>query len=85
MKLRFFPKVAADIAARAGVALIDLGTVEGDGGVLGLWGAHAPDWAAAPLPPEKARKMWRTARTTGVLSVVAIVIAVLVRLLSGPH
>lgn len=81
----FFPKVAADIAARAGVALIDLGTAEGDGGVLGLWGAHAPDWAAPSLSAEKARKMWRAARTTGVLSIVAIVIAMLARLLSGTH
>jgi len=30
----------------AGVTIRELGTVEGKGGFLGVWGTHAPDWSA---------------------------------------
>jgi hypothetical protein len=80
----FFPSVAAEIVARAGVPLIGLGVVEGGGGALGIWGTHAPDWAAPSLSAARQRKIWRAVKTTGVLSIVVIVIALTVRLLSGP-
>jgi hypothetical protein len=80
----FFPALARDIAARAGVPLVDLGMVEGGGGVLGVWGTHAPDWAAPSLSAARQRKMWRAARMTGLLSIVVVLVALLVRLLSGP-
>jgi hypothetical protein len=43
---QLFPDFASDIAARTGAPLQDLGIVEGKGGILGVWGIEAPDWAA---------------------------------------
>jgi hypothetical protein len=80
----FFSAPAADIAARANVPLRDLGMVEGKGGVLGVWGTHAPDWAAPALPLALQARLWRHAALTGTLSVVVIILALIVRLLSGP-
>jgi len=79
-----FPRLAADIAARAGVPLRDLGMVEGGGGLLAVWGANAPDWAAPSLPLARQFRIWRHVAITGMLSIAVIVIALLVRLLSGP-
>jgi hypothetical protein len=79
-----FPKLAADIAARAGVPLRDLGMVEGGGGFLAVWGASAPDWAAPSLPLARQMRIWRHVAITGTLAVAVIVIALIVRLLSGP-
>jgi hypothetical protein len=79
-----FPKLAADIAARANVPLRDLGMVEGKGGVLGVWGTEAPDWAAPSLPLRRQLQLWRHAAFTGTLSLVVIIAALVIRLLSGP-
>jgi hypothetical protein len=54
---------------RAGIRLRELGTVEGKGGFLGVWGTHAPDWAAPALPRERAMRLWRHAASTGSLDV----------------
>ncbi|MBI1869069.1 MAG: hypothetical protein HYS06_12390 [Methylocystis sp.] len=78
-----FPRLAADIAARANVPLRDHGMVEGGGGFLGVWGAQAPDWAAPPLPLSRQYRIWREVVITGVLPIPIILIALLVRLLSG--
>jgi hypothetical protein len=43
--------------------------VEGKGGLLGVWGTHAPDWAAPPLPRQQAMRLWRHAASTGSLAV----------------
>jgi hypothetical protein len=43
--------------------------VEGRGGFLGVWGAHAEDWTAPPLPPERQAQLWRRAAFTGKLAV----------------
>ncbi len=80
----YFPPVVAEIAARAGVPVIDRGMVEGGGGALGLWGAHAPDWATPSLSAARQRKIWRAAKMTGALSIVVLLIALLVRLFIGP-
>jgi hypothetical protein len=45
-----FPDFASDLAARTDAPLRDLGMVEGKGGILGVWGTEAPDWAAPSLP-----------------------------------
>jgi hypothetical protein len=79
-----FPKLAADIAARANVPLRDLGMVEGKGGVLGVWGTEAPDWATPSLPLRRQLQLWRHAAFTGTLSLVVIIAALVIRLLSGP-
>ena len=78
-----FPKLAADIAARAGVSVRDLGMVEGSGGLLAVWGTHSPDWAAPALPLARQLQIWREVAITGALSVVVIVIAVVIRVLVG--
>ena len=60
-----FGKVVGDIAARAGIQVDDLGMAEGRGGLLGVWGTHAPDWAAPALSPERQRSLWARAAVTG--------------------
>lgn len=60
-----FAEIVAELAARAGVTLRELGTVEGKGGRLGVWGTHAPDWAAPALPRERAMRLWGHAAATG--------------------
>ena len=78
-----FPKLAADITARAGVPLRDLGMVEGGGGFLAVWGAHAPDWAAPALPLARHLWIWRHVAITGTLAVLVPIMAMVVRLVAG--
>jgi hypothetical protein len=63
--------IVAELVAKAGVKLRDLGMVEGRGGLLGAWGTHAPEWAAPSLSPARQRQLWRRAAATGALAVVA--------------
>jgi hypothetical protein len=79
-----FSKLAAEIAARAGVPLRDHGMAEGRGGFLAVWGTRAPDWAAPDMPVARQIHMRRRAAITGTLAIVVVVIAAIVRLLSGP-
>jgi hypothetical protein len=79
-----FTKLAAAIAARAGAPLRDLGMAEGRGGLLAVWGAQAPDWAAPEMPIARQIRMRRRAAITGTLAIVVVVIALILRLLSGP-
>jgi hypothetical protein len=74
-----YASVVADLAARAGLAIAERGTVEGDGGLLGAWGTHAPDWAAAPLSRDRATQLWRDAAATGsaALSIVMFIAMVM--------
>jgi hypothetical protein len=76
----YFQRIAADIAARAGVAIRDIGTVEGKGGILTVWGTHAPDWAAPSLPMWQQMRIWRHVAMTGTLAIAAVIFAVAVRL-----
>jgi hypothetical protein len=78
-----FTKLAADIAARAGVPLRDLGMAEGRGGFLGVWGTQAPDWAAPQMPIARQIRMRRRAAITGTLAIVVVVLALIVGLISG--
>jgi hypothetical protein len=78
-----FPKLAADIAARAGVPLRDLGMVEGGGGFLAVWGARAPDWAAPALPLARQLWIWRHVAVTGSLAVLVPIMALIVRFVAG--
>jgi len=73
-------KIAAAIVERAHVPLRDLGMVEGRGGILALWGTHAPDWAAPSLPLARQLRIWRHVATTGTLAVAILIIALAVRL-----
>jgi hypothetical protein len=63
----FFPNIAKQIITRSGAPLRDLGMVEGTNGFFGVWGAHAPDWAAPSLPAERQRQLWRRVVMTGAL------------------
>lgn len=72
-----FADIVADLAARAGVTLRELGTVEGKGGLLAVWGAHAPVWAAPALPRERAMRLWRRAALTGSLAMSIPILAIL--------
>jgi hypothetical protein len=62
-------ELAAEIAQRAGVAIHELGTVEGSGGLLGAWGATPPPWTATTVSQSRRtvlqRRVTRTASTIG--------------------
>jgi hypothetical protein len=72
MASSLFGDIAADLAQRAGVPLKDLGMAEGRGGLLCVWGAHAPDWAAPALSPTRQRQLWARASVTGAAAAVAV-------------
>jgi hypothetical protein len=78
-----FSRLAADIAARAGVPVRDLGMAEGEGGFLGMWGTHAPEWSAPEISAERQAKLWRIVVMTGVLPIPIILIAIMIRLWAG--
>ena len=69
--------IAAAIVQRADVPLRDLGMVEGGGGFLSVWGAHAPDWAAPSLPLALQMRIWRHVVATGSLAMALVVLALL--------
>ncbi len=71
--------IAAAIVERANVPLRDLGMVEGGGGFLAVWGAHAPDWAAPSLPLARQMRIWRHAAATGSLAIAMVVLALMIR------
>jgi hypothetical protein len=81
LETHLFADFASDFAARAGVELRDLGMVEGKGGFLGVWGTHAPDWAAPSLPLAQQWRLWRHAAFTGSLAFAVIFLAFVVRFL----
>jgi hypothetical protein len=72
-----FTGLIAELVARTGVPLRELGTVEGKGGFLGVWGTHAPDWAAPALARERAMRLWRHAASTGSLAISIAILAIL--------
>ncbi len=66
-----FKGIVAGLTTLAGVELHDLGMVEGSGGFLAAWGAHAPDWATPPVSAERQQQLWRRAAATGGFAIVA--------------
>jgi hypothetical protein len=83
MESSLFTDIAADLATRAGGKIHELGMVAGKGGVLGVWGTHAPDWAAPPLSAAERLAHWRRAAMTGSLVFIIIIAALAIRLLAG--
>ena len=77
-------QIAEAIVARAHVPLHDLGMVEGCGGLLAVWGTHAPDWAAPSLPLAQQLRLWRHAAATGTFAIAVIIVALAIRLIAGP-
>ncbi len=84
LEVQWFARIAADLGARAHVPIRDLGMVEGKGGVLAVWGTHAPDWAAPPLPLAQQLRLWRHVAFTGSFAIAVVIIALVIRLISGP-
>ena len=83
MASSLFGGIADELAARAGGTVHDIGMVAGQGGVLGVWGTHAPDWAAPPLSAAEGMAHWRRAAMTGSLVFTIIIVALAIRLLAG--
>jgi hypothetical protein len=83
LKTSLFTEIVAELAARAGVTLHELGTVKGKGGLLAVWGTHAPDWGAPALPRERAMRLWRHAAWTGSLAMLLPTLAMLIMWLFG--
>jgi hypothetical protein len=83
MASSLFNGIAAALAARAGGTVHDIGMVAGQGGVLGVWGTHAPDWAAPPLSAAERLAHLRRAAMTGSLVFIIIIVALAIRLLVG--
>ncbi len=73
----FFYDIVAELGARAGVGLRDLGMVEGSGGFLAVWGTHTVDWAAPSLPLARQLRLWRHAAATGSLALTLVVLSLL--------
>jgi len=78
-----FAGIVADLAARAKVTVHELGTVEGKGGLLSVWGTHAPDWTAPPLPRDRALRLWRHAFATGSFAMFIVTLAFMVEWAAG--
>ena len=83
LEVTMFADIAAAMAARAGTKLHDIGMVEGHGGVLGVWGAHAMPWSTPSLPLARQLRLWRHAAFTGGLTVGIIIVAIVLRLIVG--
>jgi hypothetical protein len=79
MASSLFASIIAAIVARTHVAVRELGTVEGMGGLLCVWGTHAADWAAPPLPRDQALRLWRHAAATGTLTLSLVFFLVFAR------
>jgi hypothetical protein len=78
MESSMFADIVDDLVARAGVPLREIGTVEGKGGLLGVWGTHAPDWAAPALPHERAMRLWGHAASTGTAAISITILVILI-------
>lgn len=76
-------QIAAAMVAHAQVPLRDLGMVEGRGGLLSVWGAHAPDWAAPSLPRALQMRLWRHAAFTGYLAIGILIAALIIKIILG--
>ncbi len=78
MASSMFTGVTTDLAARAGITVSDLGTVEGKGGFLGVWGPKAPDWAAPAVPLARQLWLWRHSASTGSLAIALVLVVIVV-------
>lgn len=81
MVATYYADAAAILAARAGIRIEDLGTVDGDPGILMLWGQTVPGWDAAPLAPEAAETRVRQERRAWQMVSIVVFILLAVRVL----
>lgn len=62
------------ITSHAGLGIHDLGMVEGNGGILGIFNVEPPPWDAPSLGAKKQADLWRRAELTGSLTFTAVVV-----------
>jgi hypothetical protein len=70
-------QLAATLAARAEIAIIDLGMVEGRGGVLMVAGAAPESWSAHSLGQSAQSRLWRRVALTGAAPMAVFLLAFL--------
>jgi hypothetical protein len=75
MQSDFYTSILRDLVARARCPVRDLGMVEGKGGALAVWGAHAPEWSAPALPADRQRQL--LGRVAGSGTAIMVVFAVI--------
>ena len=61
------------IVQKTGLPLVDLGMVEGQGGLLGVLFTSVPRWETAGMPAERMRALWHKAAMTGGLAAVVVI------------
>jgi hypothetical protein len=82
-KGELFSRAATEIAARANVAVRDLGMVDGKAGFLAVAGTSVPAWSAPSLSDdERARRAVAGARVWRIVAAV-IMLVMIVRLIAG--
>jgi hypothetical protein len=74
-------QLAATLAACSGIAITDLGMVEGRGGVLMVAGAAAEAWGAPSLRQSEQAQLWRRVVATGAAPLTIFLLALLLQLL----
>ncbi len=79
----YFGGVIEEIARRANVPVDDLGMTKGGGGVLGVRGTHAADWASPALSKSEQNRLWGRAVGTGRIAFLVIMAAFAIRALFG--
>jgi hypothetical protein len=76
-------QLAAKLAARAEITIIDLGMVEGRGGVLMVTGAAPEAWSALSLGQSAQVRLWRRVASTGAAPMAVFLLAFLLAALLG--
>lgn len=61
------------IVQKTGVPLLDLGMVEGHGGLFGVLFTSVPRWETASMSAERVRALWHKAAMTGGLAAVVVI------------
>ncbi|PZO49175.1 MAG: hypothetical protein DCF16_15130 [Alphaproteobacteria bacterium] len=70
-------RIATALAARAEIAVTDLGMVEGRGGVLMVVGAGPESWSAPSLGQSAQGRLWRRVASTGAAPMIIFLLALL--------
>lgn len=76
-------RLGETLAARAGIAITDLGMVEGKGGALMVAGAVPDPWDAPSLGQDAQARLWRRVVLTGWLPMLVFLATVVLGGLSG--
>jgi hypothetical protein len=66
---------------KTGLPLVDLGMVEGQGGLLGLMFTSVPNWETGSVSVDRLRALWQKAAMTGGLAGVVIIAGLILSVL----